>query len=138
MPDTTLKNFLTAPLKKLDMKELFKQALEQNEDVVFDLNKQQLDSGRDAAGGSLGRYRSFKYKNRWEPVDLKLTGEFRRKFTLAEGKKTAEVFSQDEKNDKLVKRYGKDIFGISKQLQPNLAEAIKPVLGELIKKQLGL
>lgn len=138
MPETSLNNFLVAPLKKLDMVELFKQALEQNQDVVFSLNNQQLDRGIRADGSSLGRYKNFKYKNRWEPVDLKLTGEFRRKETLQEGNKNAEVFSQDQKNDMLVKKYGKDIFGISKQYQPNLAEAIEKTLGELIKKQLGI
>lgn len=138
MPETTIKNFIVAPLKKIDFTDLFKQALQQNEEKVFDLNKQQLDRGKDATGDSLGRYKNFRYKNRWEPVDLLRTGEFRRKLTLAESKKTAEVFSQDEKNDKLVKKYGKDIFGISKTYQPNLAEAIQPTLGELIKKQLGI
>lgn len=138
MATATLKNFFVLPLQGIDFVKLFKEALEKNEETVFELNKQQLDRGQDASGGSLGRYASFKYKNRFQPVDLLLTGEFRRKFTLQEGTKTAEVFSQDEKNDKLTKRYGKDIFGINKQYRGNLAEKIKPVLGELIKKAIGL
>lgn len=134
----TLKNMFVLPFKNLDMYELFGKALEKHEEALFDLNRQQLDRGKDALGNSLGRYANFKYKGRFEPVDLLLTGEFRRKFTLQIGKKSAEIFSQDSRDEMLKKRYGKDIEGIPKTFQPNLAELVKPTLGELIKDKLGL
>lgn len=138
MPTATIKNFLVLPLQKIDMVNLFKEALEKKEDTVFILNYEQLDKGKDAGGKSLGRYSNFKYKNRYEPVDLLLTGDWRGKFTLAVKEKNAEIFSQDEKDNKLHKRYGKDITGLDHISKQKLADVIKPYLGELFKKSLGL
>lgn len=123
------------PFKGIDMAMLLAKALESNDQEILDINRQQLDQGKDSKGASLGRYANFKYKNRWEPVDLKLTGDFREKFTLAPGKKSAEIFSQDRKNDILEKKYGKDIFGIAKPMLPNVGEIIKPTLKELFKEE---
>jgi hypothetical protein len=123
-----IKTFFVDPFRSLDLNKLFQNALEKSQDTVFILNYQQLDKGLDAKGKSLGRYRNFKYKNRYTPVDLLLTGAWRGKFTLGTHKDYAEVFSQDSK----------DIEGLSKQSEANLAEVIKPKLGEMIKKELGL
>jgi hypothetical protein len=136
--NSQIKTFFVDPFRSLDLNKLFQNALEKSQDTVFILNYQQLDKGVDAKGKSLGRYRNFKYKNRYTPVDLLLTGAWRGKFTLGTHKDYAEVFSQDVKEDMLVKRYGKDIEGLSKQSEANLAEVIKPKLGEMIKKELGL
>jgi hypothetical protein len=131
-----LKTMFIYPFKGLDMNVIVQQAFITNEEKILDVNRQQLDQGKDAKGDSLGKYRNFKYKNRFEPVDLKLTGDFRNKMTMTEGKKSSEIFSQDQKNDKLVKRYGKDIFGINKQYQSNVAEIVRPTIGTIIKEKL--
>ena len=133
---TTINNFISQPLKNIDFLALFAKALQANEAYIFELNNQQLDKGQDSEGKSLGRYANFKYKNRFQPVDLLLTGAFREKETLQINKKDAEVFSQDYKYPFLTKRYGVNIFGIQSALAPNLAEKIKPFLGELIKEQI--
>lgn len=102
-----------------------KEAIAANEDRIMDLNRQQLDRGLDSEGRSLGKYANFKYKNRFQPVDLKLTGDFRNKFSLQITDKETEIFSQDAKEEKLKKRYGKDIFGIPDQFITNMQDIIE-------------
>lgn len=126
----------TAPFKGIDLNRIIGEALEQKADAVNEINEQQLDKGLDAKGKSLGRYKNFKYKNRFQPVDLKLTGEFRRKFTLTAGKKSAEMFSQDQKEDILIKRYGKDIHGIQQANMGTVSELIKPIVQDQYAKKL--
>jgi hypothetical protein len=111
-------------------------AIERHENEIMDLNRQQLDRGLDANGDSLGRYKNFKYKNRYQPVDLKLTGEFRRKFTLQSDDKETEIFSQDLKAKWLEKRYGVDINGVPSSLIPNMQELIIDDFTEEYEKQL--
>lgn len=136
MAEKSIKNFLALPFKELDIKAMIAAAMEENDEQIMELNKQQLDKGLDAKGESLGRYKNFKYKNRFQPVDLLLTGEFRRKFTLAADTKSAEIFSQDQKAGFLEKRYGTDIFGIANTYKPNVAEIIKEPLGLKFKAKL--
>jgi hypothetical protein len=134
--NATIKDFLVLPLKEIDMEALIAETMQEKDDSIMDLNKQQLDRGLDAKGNSLGRYKNFKYKNRFQPVDLKLKGDFRNKFTMAAGKKSAEIFSQDFKDGFLVKHYGKDIQGIADQSKSNVAELIHDPMGEKYKKKL--
>ncbi len=112
------------PLELPDAAESLRKSLRKNDEKILDLNRQQLDRGRDATGGSLGRYRSFKYKGRWEPIDLKLKGDFRGKLTLEVGKNESNIFSQDQKAGVLEKRYGKDIYGVPVPFLPNVQEII--------------
>ncbi len=111
-------------------------AIEKHEDAIMDLNRQQLDRGLDSKGESLGRYKNFKYKDRWQPVDLKLTGDFRRKFTLQSDDKQTTIFSQDHKAPGLEKRYGVDINGVPSSLIPNMQELIEDDFVEQYGKQL--
>jgi hypothetical protein len=120
----------TKPVKALVI------AIERHEDAIMDLNRQQLDRGLDANGDSLGRYKNFKYKNRWQPVDLKLTGDFRRKFTLQSDEKETEIFSQDYKAKWLEKRFGVDINGVPSSLIPNMQDIIIDDFQEEYEKQL--
>lgn len=133
---TTISNLFMQPLKKMKPIEALKKAIEQNDEKILDLNRQQLDKGKDAKGKSLGKYKNFKYKNRFQPVDLKLTGEFRDKFTLAVDNKQTIIFSQDQKEAKLEKRYGKDIHGVPAELLPNMQEIIKDDFINELKKQM--
>ena len=113
------------PLNAVDVLDCLKNAIRKNEDPIMNLNKQQLDRGLDATGKDLGKYANFKYKNRWRPVDLKLTGEFRDKFSLEVDDKGTEIFSQDSKEEKLKMRWGKDIFGIPSPLIDNMQEIVR-------------
>lgn len=110
------------------MADIISASLDKHAEQVMDYNKQQLDKGLDSKGKSLGEYRNFAYKKRFKPVDLKLTGSFRDKFTInrSKGKKQSEIFSQDEKQDDLVKRFGPDIQGLSFANLKNTGELIRP------------
>lgn len=134
-----LQTIFSSPLKAIDPAALVEQALEAKQLRILNLNRSQLDRGEDAKGKSLGQYKNFKYKNRFKPVDLKLTGEFHRKLTLSRSKgnrKQAEIFSQDEKAPALEKKYGKDIMGLTEESTERAAEIIKPELQRLFKEQL--
>jgi hypothetical protein len=111
-------------------------AIERHEDAIMDLNRQQLDRGLDANGKSLGRYKNFNYKGRWQPIDLKREGPFRNKFTLQSDDKETEIFSQDRKAPWLEKRYGKDINGVPSSLIPNMQDLIEEDFIEEYEKQL--
>lgn len=124
------------PFSELDMQEIVGEAIEEKQEEIFDVNRDQLARGLDAKGKSLGRYKNFKYKNRFQPVDLLLTGSFQGKMTLTPGKKSAELFSQDQKAPFLEKRYGKDILGISGQGKDRVMDIISSPIGRLIKKKL--
>lgn len=92
--------------------ENLKHSLIQNQREILDQNESQMDKGVDSEGNSIGSYKFFEYKNRYEPVDLLLTGSFRDKmFLTIDNEKTA-ISSTDEKRQRLVKKYGDDIFGI--------------------------
>jgi hypothetical protein len=133
---TDLTDIFVTPLRKADPLKALKSSIEKNEDEIMDLNRRQLDRGLDSEGGSLGKYKNFKYKNRYEPVDLKLTGDFRNKFSLQVSDKETEIFSQDAKEAKLKKKYGKAIFGISAPLIPNMQTIIENDFIENVQKQL--
>jgi hypothetical protein len=121
---TSLDTIFFDRLEKARPVQALKGALTANEEKVLDLNRQQLDKGLDSEGRSLGKYKNFKYKGRFEPVDLKLTGAFRGAFTLKIDDQQTEIFSKDAKELKLVKRYGKDIFGVASPLIPQVQGVI--------------
>lgn len=133
-----LQTIFTSPFKGIDMNKIIEDAMAVHEERILDLNRQQLDRGIDAKGKSLGRYANIKYKGRLQPVDLNLTGAYRKKKTLSrsKNKKEAEIFSQDPKDPILVKRYGKDIDGLTFENTKTAGEIIKPEVQELYKKQL--
>ena len=131
-----LKTCFSAAFKGINIAQLIGDALEENADAINDLNRQQLDRGLDAKGKNLGRYKNFKYKGRYQPVDLKKKGEFRDKFTLTANvkKKEAEMFSQDRKDVFLTKKYGKDVHGVPRENYSNVEDYIKPDLQASFEK----
>lgn len=122
-------------LLRLQPAKAIQRAIENNEQAILDLNRQQLDRGQDADGKSLGRYRNFRYKGRFQPVDLKLTGDLRNKETIGVDDKKSEFFSQDWKDPVITKRYGKKVWGIQQQLLPNMQDIIRPDLFKEVKQQ---
>jgi hypothetical protein len=126
----------SGPLKKINPGKALQEAIENNDQRILNINRQQLDRGLDSDGNSLGRYKIFNYKNRWEPVDLKLTGAFRNKFELGVDEKKIEFFSQDIKSKKLEKKYGKKIFGVANQYISTIGEIIRPGFSTEVKNQI--
>jgi hypothetical protein len=128
-------NLFMTPLKKINPAKALMVAIGSNEQGILRLNDQQLDRGLDADGKSLGKYKNYKYKNRFEPIDLKLTGEFRRKESIGVDEKKTEFFSQDWKAPMIEKRWPKAL-GLTFQNLVIMGEIIKPDFDREVKNQL--
>jgi hypothetical protein len=122
--EVSFSDIFVHPLQDADPAQALIKSIEKNEEKILDLNRRQLDRGLDAEGKSLGRYKNFNYKRRFEPVDLKLTGSFRDKMNLQVTKTETTVFSQDQKEAKLQKQYGKEIEGIPLSMIANMQDII--------------
>lgn len=125
------------PLRAADPNKALRKALDQHEEQILDLNRQQMDRGLDARGKSLGRYKNYNYKHRFEPIDLKLTGAFRDKLTLGVKEKESEIFSQDWKQDIIEKRWP-DAEGIPGNLIPTVQDIILDDFQENFKQQFDI
>jgi hypothetical protein len=130
-----MKNFgiMFKALESLDQVEALKKAIKKNEKKILDLNRQQLDQGKDSVGKSLGEYVNIKYKGRRSPIDLLNKGSFRAKFKLKITDKHIEIYSTDWKEDILIWQYGKDIHGIPRYLVPGIAQIVQKDFEKFIK-----
>lgn len=106
---TQIKDLFKGALRQMQPGKAMQAAVEKNEERIIEANNRQLDQGIDGKGKSLGRYKNFKYKNRFQPVDLKKSGDYRNRKTVTADEKKTEIFSQDWKEPILEKRYGKNI-----------------------------
>lgn len=124
--------------------ELFYGMVLDNEASILDANTSQLEQGKDALGNFLQEYYSDSYAeykqylNNQPPYgvpDLKLEGNFHDGFVLRWTGGEFLIRSTDEKTDKLIKKYGVDIFGLSKdsmiELKSLLLETFR---NELLRK----
>ncbi|WP_293916539.1 MULTISPECIES: hypothetical protein [unclassified Sphingobacterium] len=99
-------------------------SLKANRNTISDYNREQLESGMDSELRDLGIYKDFNYKNRWRPVDLKLTGDFHNSIKPKFGSKDFEITSNDQKADMLQDKYGDDILGLTLEDIHELGEDI--------------
>ena len=120
-----LEALFVLPLDLMNTLPSLRKAIEKNDEVLFDLNRDQLDRGLDDQDKSLGQYKNYNYKKRWAPVDLKRYNNFRGKLTLVTTDTETQMFSQDGKAAVLEKRWGKGIIGVAKQYYPNIADGIR-------------
>jgi len=100
-------------------------ALRPNKDTIADYNRQQLLRGMDTEVRTLGQYARFTYKNRWKPVDLKLTGDFHRSIKAKFNPTSVELVATDPKTDELKARYGAEILGLTLEDIWELGDDIK-------------
>lgn len=118
--------------------------LEKHSDTVVDLNTGQLFDGKDSKGEMLASYRSEKYAgfkltlNPKGVTDLKLEGNFWAGIFINSKFFPLTTYSKDEKTDKLVKQYGKDIFNLSPKSNEYLAEDVKQEVIEYYKGVLSI
>lgn len=112
---------LSQALKKFNPEEVILTILRDIEPQLIDLNTNQLFSGVDSKGFLLKppyadiNYKDFKQTlNPKGVVDLKLTGDFYDGFFAKVDKFPLVFGSTDEKSSELESKYGKDIFGLSK------------------------
>ena len=111
--------------------DLFHGMVLDNEATILDLNTSQLEQGMDALGNFLTEYMSDAYAefkqhlNSQPPLfvpDLKLEGNFHDGFILKWEGKEVGITSTDHKTDKLIKKYGSDIFGLTDESMSELKD----------------
>jgi hypothetical protein len=99
-----------------------------NENLMIDMNTAQLMNGIDSEDGQLLAYSSESYArmkaslNPKKVTDLKLHGDFHRSFAVITDKWPVIFTATDSKKDKLEKKYGDNIFGLTEQNQAKLAQ----------------
>lgn len=111
------------------------------EPELLSINKKQLDAGVDANDVKLPPYQNPDYakmKGRLIP-DLKLTGAFRDRFFVEYYKNEIHIDSSDWKTEKLVTKYGWDIFGVTSANLDNLIKTkFEPDFIVFLNNKLGL
>lgn len=111
---------------------LFLGAVKDNETEILDANTAQLSVGKDSMGRLLEEYESDAYAkmkkgppfNSKAPMgipNLYLEGDFYEGFTLKYSGYEMTITSTDVKTDRLVAKYGEDIFGLSEEQLKNLS-----------------
>jgi hypothetical protein len=116
--------------------------LETQKPLVF-LQQDQLIHGIRSTGRKIGRYKNKEYASMKYKVDrragfgnvnLFLEGSFQGEIYVIVSKKAARLTSADSKTTKIIKQYGKDIFGLTresaakyskKELAPRVIKKIK-------------
>lgn len=128
-------NFFSERLERVDMHNVINRAIENNEDIISDQNTNMLDRGEDAFGNDLGEYGNYEYKNRWRPIDLKLTGDFRKSINPKTLVDEFTMDSTDWKTDKLINAFGPAILGLNKEGVKNAGEFIKDDVQKLFAEE---
>lgn len=128
-------NFFSERLERVDMHNVLNRAIEVNEDIISDQNTNQLDKGLDSVGNDLGEYANYEYKNRWKPIDLKLTGDFRKSIAPKTAAEEFAMSASDWKTDKLVTAFGSAILGLSDEGVQTTGEFIKDDVQQLFAEE---
>ena len=99
----------------------------ENETLMIDMNTGQLMNGIDSEDGQLKAYTSESYArmkaslNPKKVTDLNLHGDFHSSFVAKTDKWPILFGATDQKTDKLVTKYGANIFGLTEANQARLA-----------------
>lgn len=129
MPNTTKLKSLLKALKTISLTELLLKAIELNEEFIVYLNTEQLrDKGITNTGQSISSYAPYSdytilkktenntlTNNNSSIVNLRETRDFHLEFYLEVKGDQIMFWSGDDKTDKLVEKYGTQIFGLTKQ-----------------------
>jgi hypothetical protein len=128
-------------LHALDVETLLDKAVIENKEEILDLNRSQLDIGRDSLGNLLDRYVSDVYASFKQALgskaplgvpDLELEGDFKDGLVLLIEGDGYRITSTDEKTIDLENRYGSNIFGLTEESM----EQIRPIILESFLKRL--
>lgn len=110
--------------ESVNLRETVPAIIQEQESVLVGYNKEQLQLGFDKEGERLQPYRGLIYsfdKNKMNPKagfgnpDLKFSGDFYRGFNADVDSKSILIDSSDIKSESLKKKYGENIFGLSKE-----------------------
>ena len=116
-----LQSIISQRLGSIDIESAIDFAVKQHHEELEDLNTMQLDEGVDMEGKSLGSYGKLVYKGRYQPVDLKKTGDWRKSQKVTSQKGVIEMTASNWKTRVLIegkgkqKGYGEDILGLPKK-----------------------
>ena len=133
-------------LKKLDPSKLIDESLKELESYIIALNtrKQLYDKGIDSTGRPLRPYTNFTKsikRRKGQPVNrttLKDTGDFYEGFKVKEYGNFLELMSTDNKSQKLKDKYGTDIFGLTPENTLLVADKLRILLQEKVRRALTL
>lgn len=137
---------LNDKLQTLDVDELVLQAIQLNEKAMVQINREQMEVGKNAEGQSIGYYRSLSYANFKKNIgsrspfripDLKLTGDFHKGMAMDVEDNKYFIYSTDDKAPDLTDRYG-PIWGIAPENQDRAKEINTRTLGRLFKEATGI
>jgi len=112
-------------------------ALKKYKKDIEEANKSKLLKGIDTEGKSLGRYKNFEYKQRFTPVDLKLTGDFHNSIKAEFSKTDFVIEAIDFKTKFLEKKYGENIVGISDVELLELVDLELPPIMQKLKNDIS-
>ena len=141
-----LQKFITN-LKRFDTEKELLTVVRNNENVLTDLNTedQLFQKGIDSKGNILPMpYAPFTIEIKQQKnqptnrITLRDEGDFHAGFFLRASKFPIEIDSSDSKRNELVKEWGKDIFGLTKDSLHETRKDILPDFRELQRRKLGL
>ena len=125
-----------------------KYAIQKASDWAIELNKDQLESGLDSFGNKISPgYKNFDYANEknkrnkrpgFGVPDLKNTGGFYSGFYAKYDKNNISINSSDEKTPALIKKYGKEIFGLTKESRNVFSDVVREEIIKVIEQKTGL
>ena len=118
--------------------------MRENEAVVIDMNaeEQLFERGENRLGVSIADYRPYspvtieEKRMRGQPynrVTLRDTGDFESSFYIRYSGDSFEITASDGKTDDLVRKYGKEIFGLNRD---NLDELIRTYMLPFLREKL--
>lgn len=124
-------------LSRIDGNFAVAEAINENKELVLQPNDVQLDKGLDSKGKDLGEYKNFKYKNRFRPVDLLLTGEFRNEEDVITDNTEMVYIDPNEKTESLMNRYGQDIIGLPDTEFESTGHNLTPFVINQLERQIS-
>jgi hypothetical protein len=128
-------NFFIQQLLDINVHKIINRAIAANVDIIIDQNLIQLDKGLDSLGSDLGIYARYAYKDRWKPIDLNLSGDFRRSIYPQFSDESFTLEASDPKTSKLQMRYGDEILGLSEEGKQMAGEFIQEDVQNLFKEE---
>jgi hypothetical protein len=137
-------------LKSFNFDREFLKVIKDKEEIVLDLNtdSQLGEKGIDSTGSSLpGPYRPFTIESKrgrsgfagiTSHITLFQEGNFHNSFFLKAGKFPIEIDASDPKKAKLVKDWGKDIFGLTEESKDELVDHILDPVQDMLRAKFGI
>jgi hypothetical protein len=127
-----------------DFDNLVTESVDETKQIATAYNKEQMIYGQDSADGIIGEYNWKEYgqmKAQMNPfadgkVDLRLTGAFHKAMNANINGNVMVIDSTDSKRNKLVAKYGEEIFGLNTKNKKRYKKDVNLYLFRVIKNRL--